>query len=89
MVSVKRSDPRQTPKLVKVWQAQDKAARKRSVAKLEAHDEMEDDHDIHHVSDQLRAIAETDQSPCEARTAAKGELKTYLTKILPKDCGKK
>jgi HEAT repeat protein len=89
LVSAKRIDPRQTPKLAKVWQSQSKAVRKRSVSKLKAHDAMEDDHDIHHLTDQLRAIAAKDQSPCEARTAAKkGELKAYLAKILPKECGK-
>ena len=57
--------------MTKTWEAQDKAARKRSYTRL------------------LRNIVEVDQSPCEARTAAKGELKTYLTKILPKACGAK
>ena len=86
-LAVKRVDARQTPALIKLWTAQDKASRKRAVAKLKAFDRMEDDHPIHQITEQLRRIAEADASPCEARAAAKGELKTYLTKILPKTCG--
>jgi hypothetical protein len=82
-------DPRLTPKLIKSWQAQSKAARKESVAKLKKFDNGEDDAPIHSITRLLRDVAEVDQSPCDARTAAKGEVKTYLTKILPKTCGKK
>ncbi len=86
-LAVKRVDVRQTPALIALWTAQDKASRKRSVAKLKAFDRMEDDHPIHQITEQLRRIAKVDASPCQARAAAKGELKTYLTKILPKACG--
>jgi HEAT repeat protein len=82
------SDPRLTPKLIKSWQGQSKADRKESVAKLKKFDNGDDDASIHNITRLLRAIAENDQAPCDARTAAKGELKTYLTKILPKTCGK-
>jgi HEAT repeat protein len=85
--SPRAADPRQTPKLVKIWQAQDKGERKSSVAKLKKYDNGEDDAPIHNITRLLRKIAETDQSPCDARSAAKGEVKAYLTKILPKTCG--
>lgn len=87
VIAVKRVDVRQAPALVKLWSAQPKASRKRAVAKLKAFDNMEDDHPIHQITEQLRRIAAVDRQPCDARGAAKGELKTYLTKILPKACG--
>ena len=87
--SNRAADPRWTPRLTKIWQAEDKATRKRSLSKLKKYDEGEDSDPIHDITRVLRDVAEAHQEPCAARLAAKGELKTYLTKILPEVCGKK
>ncbi|MEJ7596673.1 MAG: hypothetical protein WKG01_02085 [Kofleriaceae bacterium] len=83
------SDPRLTPRLIKVWQAQDKATRKRSISKLKAFDNGEDGDSIHEITRLLRDVAKSYQEPCAARLVAKGEVRKYLTKILPKVCGTK
>lgn len=87
--SNRTADPRQTPLLIKVWQGEDKASRKRSISKLKAFDNGEDSEPIHDITRILRDIAEAHQAPCAAKLLAKGELKTYLTKILAAGCKKR
>ncbi|HEY5938976.1 MAG TPA: HEAT repeat domain-containing protein [Kofleriaceae bacterium] len=87
--SNRKADPRQTPLLIKIWQGEDKATRKRSISKLKAFDNGEDADSIHDITRILRDIAEADQAPCAAQLLAKGELKTYLKKILADGCKKR
>jgi hypothetical protein len=87
--SNRTADPRQTPKLIKIWQAQDKATRKRSISKLKAFDIGEDDDPVHDITRLIRDIAKVHQGPCAALLLAKGETKTYLTKILAAGCKKR
>jgi HEAT repeat protein len=80
-------DARAVPDLLKTWTKLSKADKKRSMRPYNIDMGEDSDQMPFSLQEALREIAAIDPAPCAAAKTAKGDLKKYLKKILPKKCG--